>query len=162
MRSLRTIELGRMPQSLIKVPVHIVFSTRNRFPYLGIVDQRMEVHRYLAGICRNLGCPPIKINGTADHVHILCLLSRLISVADLVRDLKSCSSKWIRSTFPEQSQFHWQNGYGAFATSPSAITMVVRYIENQEEHHRSLSFKDEYRNLCSKAALELDERFVWE
>ncbi|MGC9450211.1 MAG: transposase [Oceanipulchritudo sp.] len=151
-----------MPQSLVHIPIQIVFSTRHRQPWLADREQRVELYRYMHGICRNLGCPAIKINGPSDHVHVLCSLRRQTAIADLVRDLKSCSSKWSHERFDDLRDFHWQKGYGAFASSPSAVPEVIRYIENQEAHHRKISFKEEFRSMCNEAGLVIDERYVWE
>jgi REP element-mobilizing transposase RayT len=120
------------------------------------------MHKYLAGVSGKIGCPPIKINGPADHVHVLFFLGRRISVADFVRDLKCCSSKWARSHFSDFGNFHWQKGYGAFASFYGEIGHVVRYIENQEVHHRKVTFKEEFRSLCFETGVEIDERYVWD
>jgi REP element-mobilizing transposase RayT len=151
-----------MSQSLVKIPIHLVFSTHTRQPLLTDCTQRTEVHRYLAGICNNIGCTPVKINGVADHVHLCFLLGRQVAVADLVRDLKNCSSKWIRIRFPGLSRFQWQKGYGAFAVDYDAMPAIIRYIENQQSHHLELSFQDEFRKLCREAGVEIDERFAWD
>jgi REP element-mobilizing transposase RayT len=120
------------------------------------------MHKYLAGVSGKMGCPPIKVNGTMDHVHILFFLGRRITVADFVRDLKCCSSKWARKRFSVLDTFHWQKGYGAFASFYKDIDHVVRYIENQEAHHQKVTFKEEFRALCSEAGVEIDERYVWD
>ncbi|HSH10020.1 MAG TPA: transposase [Oceanipulchritudo sp.] len=151
-----------MSQSLVQIPIQLVFSTHHRLPLLADVSQRNELHRYMHGICRSLGSPATRINGPADHVHVLCALGKQRCVSDLVRDLKSCSSRWFSDRFPQAADFHWQKGYGAFAVSPSAVSEVVRYIEKQEEHHRVFSYKDEFRKLCVDAGVVIDERYVWE
>ena len=151
-----------MPQSLVKISVHAVFPTKYRIPYLQNESHRAEVHKYLHGICRAKSCPAIRINGTADHVHILCSVSSSSCVADLIRDLKSNSSKWIHSRFNEIREFQWQKGYGAFAVSESHINRVKYYIINQENHHRTMHFKEEFRKLCTEANLVINERYVWE
>lgn len=150
-----------MPQSLVKLPIHLVFSTKNRIPYLADHHQS-ELHKYLHGICRAKSCPAIQINGIADHVHILCCLNSSTCVADLVRDLKSSSSKWIHLRFQEMRDFQWQNGYGAFAVSESHIMRVKHYIADQKNHHKRVLFKDEFRKLCQEANMVIDERYVWE
>ena len=140
----------------------MVFSTKNRIPYLIDYNHQSELHKYLHGICRAKSCPAIRINGTADHVHILCCLTSSTCVADLIRDLKSNSSKWIHKRFAEIQDFEWQKGYGAFAVSESEIARVRHYIANQENHHRKILFKDEFRKLCKEENLVIDERYVWE
>ncbi|HEV3079885.1 MAG TPA: transposase [Gemmataceae bacterium] len=108
-----------MPQSLSQIYLHVVFSTKNRARYLQNNELRIKVHAYLAGICKNLESPAIIIGGVEDHVHILCRLSKNISVANFVRELKRDSSKWLKIESSELSDFYWQAGYGAFSSSPS-------------------------------------------
>jgi putative transposase len=151
-----------MPQSLAQIYLHIVFSTKERRPCLHDALVRDEVHNYLGGTCNNLDCPVLRVGGVADHVHILCRLGRSISVADLVRELKRESSKWLKTKGPDLADFHWQNGYGAFSISPGHVEAVRRYIETQEEHHRAVTFQDEFRRLLTKYGLEWDERYVWD
>jgi REP element-mobilizing transposase RayT len=145
-----------MPQSLASAPLHLVFSTKDREPWLQHPELRTRMHDYLGGICRELGCTAILIGGIADHVHILAMLSRTMTISDLVRDLKRPSSLWIKEQDPRLVGFAWQNGYGAFAVSQSKIAAVTAYIGNQEEHHRTCSFQDEYRELLRKHNLEWD------
>ena len=151
-----------MGQSLVHLPIHIVFSTRGRTPFLVESTERVEMHRYLCGIGRKVGSPVLRINGTSDHVHILCSLGKQKAVCDLLRELKSSSSKWARMHLNAMKDFHWQKGYGAFAVNPEGVPDVIRYIDNQESHHKKTSFKDEFRKLCKSAGLAIDERFVWE
>jgi putative transposase len=117
-----------MPQSLSRLLVHIVFSTKARMP---VLDEsiRGELYQYLAGVLRNLKCPAIKIGGVADHVHVLCLLSKNFALANLVKELKTGSSKWLKTKGPHLHSFHWQNGYGGFSVSESALEAVSQYIE---------------------------------
>ena len=151
-----------MPQSLVQIYVHIVFSTKHRTPFLKDEEFRDRTHRYLAGICKNLKSPALIIGGVEDHVHILCRFGKTIDVADLIRDLKRDSSKWVKSEQPRLAEFHWQQGYGAFSISPSHVDDLKHYIANQEDHHRQESFQDEFRRLCKKYGLEIDERYVWD
>ena len=151
-----------MPQSLAQVYVHIVFSTSQRYPWLEDAAMRSEMHKYLGGICNGLDCPVLRVGGVADHVHILCRLGRTMSVADLVRDVKRESSEWIKSKGTQFENFYWQNGYGAFSISPGHVDALCEYIENQEAHHRTETYQDEFRRLLSKYGLEWDERYVWD
>ncbi len=151
-----------MPQSLAQIYLHIVFSTKNRQLWLKDRDVRMELHAYLGGTCNGLDCPSLQFGGVEDHVHVLCRLGRQISVADLVRDLKKESSKWIKEKDPRQSEFHWQAGYGAFSVSPAHIPALRDYIQRQEEHHRQESFQEEFRRILRKYGVEFDERYVWD
>lgn len=122
-----------MPQSLVQVYLHIIFSTKNRSPFLSDDEFRDRVHRYLAGTCNNLKCPALKIGGVADHVHILCRLGKTNDIADMIRDLKRDSSKWIKSERSELAEFHWQRGYGAFSISPSHVKGLIDYIATQKQ-----------------------------
>ena len=151
-----------MPQSLAQVWLHIVFSTKNREAFLTDPNVRREAHAYLAGTCKALDCPPIIVGGVADHVHVLCGLGRTITIADLVKNLKLESSKQIKLKAPNLSDFYWQNGYGTFSVSPGHIEALRQYIMNQEEHHRSETFQDEFRRLMRKYGIEWDERYVWD
>jgi REP element-mobilizing transposase RayT len=137
-----------MPQSLVQVYLHIVFSTKNRVPFLSDKEFQRNTHRYLAGICKNLECPALIVGGVEDHVHILCRLGKINDIADFIRDLKRDSSKWVKEERSDLQDFYWQQGYGAFSVSPSHIEALTKYIANQEEHHRHESFQDEFRRLC--------------
>src|SRR5688572_29034573 len=151
-----------MPQSLAQVYLHVVFSTKHREMFLDDPALRTEMHKYLSGACKNLQCPALETGGVGDHVHILCRLSRTMSIADLVAELKRESSKWIKVRDPRQAQFHWQDGYGAFSISPSHVDALRQYIRDQEEHHRTEGFQDEFRRLLEKYEIEYDERYVWD
>ncbi len=151
-----------MPQSLAQVYLHLVFSTKNRQPLLADRDLRDEMHRYLGGTCTELGCPILRVGGVADHVHLLCRLGRSISLSDLVKELKRTSSLWIKTKSADLEDFHWQTGYGAFSISPGHVDDLIRYIENQESHHHTESFQDEFRRLLTKYGVEWDERYVWD
>lgn len=151
-----------MPQSLSKVLLHIVFSTKNRYPFLNDKNVREEMHAYLGGTCNNLECPVVIVGGVADHVHILCSLSRNQSMASLVGEIKRSSSKWVKTKSPMLSKFAWQNGYGAFSVGESEVERVKKYIANQEEHHRKKTFQDEYRLFLMENEVEFDERYVWD
>jgi REP element-mobilizing transposase RayT len=120
------------------------------------------MHRFLGGACNDLSCPVLRVGGVADHVHILCRLGRSISVADLLKELKRSSSQWIKTKDATLGEFYWQNGYGAFSVSPGHVEMLTHYIENQEEHHRTETFQEEFRRLLVKYGFEWDERYVWD
>jgi REP element-mobilizing transposase RayT len=148
--------------SFAQIYVHIVFSTKNREPFLADPGFRERTHAYLKGISENQDSPSLKIGGVEDHVHILCRLSKTLGVATLIRELKRDSSKWIKEENPRLADFHWQNGYGALSLSPSHVDALVEYIINQEEHHRRETFQDEFRRLCKKYGVAIDERYVWD
>ncbi len=151
-----------MPQSISQVWLHIVFSTKDRYSFLRDPDMRSGAHAYLAGACRQLKCPARIVNGTADHVHILCNLHRTISVSGLLRGLKEPSSKWIKAKGGLLKKFRWQAGYAAFSVSPSRLEAVHRYIANQERRHRRLSFKEELLRFLEEYEVAYDERFLWD
>jgi putative transposase len=151
-----------MSQSLAQIYLHLVFSTKNRVPFLQDKAIRDEMHNILGGTCNNLGCPVIRVGGVADHVHILCRLGRTIDVADLFKALKRDSSIWIKTKATGLADFYWQNGYGAFSVSPSHVEALRTYITNQEEHHRTETFQEEFRRLLTTYSLEWDERYVWD
>jgi putative transposase len=150
-----------MPQSLIKNYIHITFSTKNRLPFI-IPEIREELFRYLGGICKNLECHPVIVGGHKDHIHILCLLSKKVALMNLLEEIKSHSSKWIKTKGENFKNFYWQNGYGAFSVNPSEIEVVKNYIEHQDEHHKNKTFQDEYLAFLKKYKVDYDERYVWD
>jgi REP element-mobilizing transposase RayT len=151
-----------MPQSRASVLVHIVFSTKNRFPFLANHGIRKELHAYLGGACKGMDCPVVTVGGVADHVHILCFLSRKKAIAEVVKEIKMQSSKWIKSKSPLLHKFEWQRGYGIFSVNTKDIAHVKRYIENQEERHRIRTFKEEFRHFLDEHEIAYDERYVWD
>ena len=151
-----------MSQSLVRIYVHLVFSTKNRHLFLTDKNIRKECHAYLAGTCKNLASPSLLVGGTEDHVHILCMLSKVEKLADLIRELKRESSQWLKTKGAALGDFYWQNGYGAFSISPSHVDGLKKYIGNQEEHHRRETFQDEFRRFLAKYGIEYDERYVWD
>ena len=150
-----------MPQSLSSVYLHIVFSTKNREPSI-IPELRARLWAYLGGICRNLHCIPVQIGGTSDHIHILCLFSRDIAIQNFVAKIKAESSKWIKQQGTPLPDFHWQTGYGAFSVNPSETSKAVRYIANQEEHHRNRTFQEEFLLFLKKYNIPYDEKHLWD
>ncbi len=151
-----------MPQFLARVVLHVVFSTKNRVPFLKDHEVSTRLHAYMAGVLQAIGCEPILINGVEDHVHILCNLSRTITIAGLVEEAKKSPSKWMKEQGAAYRDFFWQGGYGAFSVSQSNVEQVRAYVASQEKHHRKVSFQDEFRALCRKHGVEIDERYVWD
>jgi REP element-mobilizing transposase RayT len=148
-----------MPQSLAKVLVHIVYSTKDRTPNLRR-EIRAELFPYTGGILRHIECPLLQIGGIEDHVHMLIRLPRTMTLAQVVEKTKTSTSKWLKTKgLPD---FAWQAGYGAFSIGANDIDRTVRYIQSQEEHHRKMSFQDELRALMAEAGLEMDERYAWD
>ncbi|NLG18168.1 MAG: IS200/IS605 family transposase [Fibrobacter sp.] len=148
-----------MPQSLSRVLLHFVFSTKNRRPIINKEIQG-QLHAYLTGILKNLNCPSLQTGGTEDHVHILCSLSRTIAISDVLEEIKKSSSKWMKTR--EIQEFSWQNGYGAFSIGESQVDKLIHYIQSQQEHHKEISFQDEFRKFLKLYNIEYDERYVWD
>ncbi len=150
-----------MGQSLVKNYLHIVFSTKHRQP---LIDQPIEaeLYSYLGGICNKHGCQAVKVGGYTNHVHVLCLLSKKITLVKLMEELKSNSSKWIKTKGDEYSNFYWQDGYGAFSVNPSEVQIVINYIANQKKHHDKKTFQDEYRGILKKYEVGYEEKYVWD
>ncbi|WP_009959465.1 IS200/IS605 family transposase [Verrucomicrobium spinosum] len=150
-----------MPQSLSLVVVHFIFSTHDRFPCIG-PSVRPGLHAYLAEIARDLNCDCYRVGGVSDHVHLAVRLARTISISEFVEKLKTGSSKWMKKQQPELGGFSWQRGYGAFSVAPADVDAVVAYIDNQEDHHRTRTFQDEYRAFLRKYGVEYNEEYVWD
>ncbi|MCW3062108.1 MAG: Transposase [Capsulimonas sp.] len=150
-----------MPQSLAKLHIHLVFSTKNREPLLhdGVRD---ALHKYMAAVLETTGCLTVLINSIEDHVHILFELGRTIAVSDAVEAVKKDSSKWIKTQGEEFSSFRWQAGYGSFAVSASDVAAVRAYIASQRDHHMQLEFPEEYRAFLKQHGITFDERYVWD
>lgn len=151
-----------MAQSLSKILVHTVFSTKDRRPLLNDRELRTELHAYLGGILARLDCQPLVVGGVADHIHALLALARTRTAADVVKEIKRGSTLWIKDADSSLADFAWQNGYGVFSIGASQIATVRNYIANQEEHHRKVSFQDEFRTLLARYDVEFDERYVWD
>lgn len=150
-----------MPQSLSYLLTHIVFSTKDRAPVLD-ATVRPALHAYLATVARNVDCECFRVGGVADHVHLAIRLSRTITMAKLIEELKTSSSKWLKTQSPALAAFAWQRGYGAFSVGPSDLNALLHYIDTQEEHHKTRSFQDEYRAFLKKYEIKYDERYVWD
>lgn len=151
-----------MPQSLSAVYIHLVFSTKERRPFLRDRAIRESLHAYLGGISKTLDCPPIIVGGIEDHVHLLARFGRTITQAEWVKELKRVSNLWLKEQGRTYADFQWQGGYAAFSVSPSNIERVKTYITKQDEHHRKPNFQDELRALLRKHNVEWDERYVWD
>lgn len=150
-----------MPQSLSKILLHLIFSTKNREALIpdGI---EQELHAYLAAACRARGSQAYRVGGTANHIHVACTLPRTVMVSKLMEEIKKSSSKWIKEKDQRCVGFSWQAGYGAFSLGQSQLDALVRYIDHQKEHHRKLNFQEEYLDFLKKYKIEYDERYIWE
>ena len=151
-----------MPQSLSAVYVHLTFSTKERRPFLRDKPTREALHAYLGGISQQLDCPPIRVGGVEDHVHVLARFGRTISQAEWIKELKRVSNLWLKEQGPQYRDFQWQGGYADFSVSQSRLAETIEYIAAQEEHHRKRTFQDELRALLRKHEIDFDERYVWD
>jgi putative transposase len=151
-----------MAQSLARLWTHLIFSTKERYPFLSDSTARADMHAYLGTVLRNHDCHTLVVGGTEDHVHALFTLSRNYSIADIVKEVKRASSSWIKTIERRYSKFRWQSGYGAFSVSQSHVSQVRAYIERQEQHHRRKTFQDEFRAFLKKYEIEYDDRYVWD
>lgn len=151
-----------MSQSLAKIVVHAVFSTKERRPFLRDLSLRTELHSFIGGILNGRDCQSIIVGGVEDHVHLLCTLSRTCDAASLIKEVKRGSALWLKTKSPDLGNFAWQNGYGIFSIGVSQIETARRYIAAQEERHRKVSFQDEYRQLLRRYTIEFEERYVWD
>jgi REP element-mobilizing transposase RayT len=150
-----------MSQSLVKNYIHIIFSTKHRQPLIDLPVEA-ELHSYLGGICNKFECQPIKVGGYVDHIHILCLLSKKLALMKLVEEVKSHSSKWIKTRGEAFRNFYWQDGYGAFSVNPTAVEKVITYIDSQHEHHGKKTFQEEFLAFLKKYKVDYDERYLWD
>ena len=150
-----------MSQSLSKILLHIVFSTKNRTDTIppNIVK---ELHAYLAGICRSHGSEAFRVGGTENHVHIACTLPRTLTVSKLLEEIKKSSSVWVKNRSPLSRTFTWQAGYGAFSLGHSQLDALIHYIDSQKEHHRKKTFREELLELLQKYKIEYDEKYLWD
>ena len=151
-----------MPQSLSIVYLHLVFSTKERRPFLRDKTVRAALHAWLGSVSKQLDCPPILVGGVEDHVHLLCRFARTITQAEWVKELKRVSNGWLKEQGRDYVDFEWRGGYADFSVSQSNLESVKQYIGNQEEHHRKMNFQDELREMLRKHQQEWDERYVWD
>jgi REP element-mobilizing transposase RayT len=150
-----------MAHSFSKLLTHIIFSTKDRQPFLDDALKE-DLFHYMGGVVRECDGAAEIINGPADHVHLLIRFPTTQSVADLLRVVKTNSSRWVHQTYPERRAFGWQTGYGAFSVSQSNAEQVREYIARQEEHHRRVTFQEEFVAFLKRHGIEYDERYIWE
>ncbi len=151
-----------MSMSLVKILVHIVFSTKNRYPFLEDAQVQHDMHRYLAEIANRRGGKALMVGGVGDHVHILAVLPKNETIPTFIKELKRGSSKWVKQLGGMLSKFAWQNGYGAFSIGQSQTETVSAYIRTQEEHHRGSTFQEEFRQFLDRYEMEYSEDYVWD
>jgi len=138
---------------------HLVFSTKNRAPQIN-PEIQPRLYDYMGGIFKKENGQLVAAGGTADHVHLLASIHPSVSVADMLRKVKTNSSKWIHETFPQHKEFAWQEGYGGFSVSQSNVEQVRRYIEQQEEHHRRVTFEEEFVEFLERHGIPYDQRYL--
>ena len=150
-----------MPQSLARLNIHLVFSTKHRARVLtdGV---RRSLHAYIATVMENYGCHPVLLNSVEDHIHLLFELGRTVAVSKAVEEIKTTSSKWIKTQGPPFGAFAWQSGYAVFAVDAVSVARARDYIANQREHHRVETFQEEYRRFLADNGIVCDERYVWD
>jgi REP element-mobilizing transposase RayT len=149
-----------MANTLIEFYVHLVFSTKNRGNLIH-PEIEAELHRYMAGIVRNLDSRCLAINGTENHVHLLVSVGKSVAVSDLVRETKKGSTSWLKRQDAVSRGFHWQDGYGAFSVGRSDLDAVKRYIANQKEHHRRVTYEQEFVSLLRENGIDYDEQYLF-
>jgi len=147
-----------MAQSLTRLLAHIVFGTKDRTPYL---DDKInqELYLYIAKILQIHNCQSLRIGGTEDHVHILCVMAKNLSIGKIVEEIKTSSSKWIKTKSPKYQEFYWQPGYGAFSVSSSHRDIACNYIRQQKQHHQKITFMEEFYSLLKKHQIAIDVRY---
>lgn len=150
-----------MAQTLVKLYVHIIFSTKNRADFI-LAEIEEELFSYIGGISNHNKSKLLAANGTANHIHLLISMSKNIELSELVGDIKRDTSKWIKTKGSAFNRFQWQDGYGAFSVGYTQIEDVKKYIANQKGHHAKVSFEDEFRYFLNKYDVEYDERYVWD
>ena len=150
-----------MPQSFTTLYAHLVFSTKNRQPFLDD-EVRPRVHGYLATIVRSIDSPYVVVGGVADHVHLLFDMGKMHAPVEFVERVKRESSKFVKTLGPKYGRFYWQRGYGMFSVSPTHVADAEEYVRDQQEHHRTRTFQEEFRQLLERCAIKYDERYVWD
>lgn len=139
---------------------HLIWSTKNRQPMI-LPEYKNRIFEYLGGSLKTLGCTSLQVGGVSDHIHILAAIPPKYAVSEIIRDIKVCSSKWINSSLPNVKEFSWQEGYGSFSVSSSQKEAVTSYILDQEKHHKTRTFKDEFVEFLNLHEIEFDEKYLW-
>lgn len=148
-----------MPQSLAKVYLHIIFSTKDRKPFIS-AETKPILQAYIVSLASDLGIYTIEIFANPDHIHWLCTLPRTLTIADMIQKIKIPSSNKMARI--GSKEFHWQKGYGAYSVSQSKLETVKRYIQNQDQHHRNVTFQEEYIKFLEEYEIEYDLKYVWD
>ncbi len=149
-----------MAQSLSKLYIHLVFHIKTTSPPIRDADFG-RVHPYIGQLVNTTGCKVLQVGGISDHVHILFLLSKDVTISHVVEEVKRNSSRWIKNIDPHYHAFAWQNGYGAFSVSQSVVEKTLEYIKNQDKHHAKMSFQEEYRMFLESYGIEYNKEYVF-
>lgn len=149
-----------MSQSLSKLYVHLIFHIKNSICTIRLEDEN-ELYAYIGGVIKLSKSIPIRINGTADHLHVLCIMSKNISLANLLEEIKGNSSRWIKTRSTYYQNFSWQGGYAGYSVSQSKVEVVDRYVANQKDHHKHQTFKEEYIQFLKENGIEYNEEYLW-
>ena len=149
-----------MPQSLSKIYLHLIFHIKMTSPKIRESDDAV-IHSYLGQLVNATGCTNLWVGGADDHIHILFLLSREVTVSNVVEEVKRNSSRWLKSFDAYYSRFAWQGGYGIFSVSQSVVDKTLQYIKQQREHHKHFSFTDEYRKFLELYGITYNETYVF-
>ena len=149
-----------MPNTFTQIHIHAVFAVKKRASLIKD-DWKDELYKYTTGIVQHYNHKLLAINGMSDHIHIYMGMRPTQSVSDLMNDIKSGTSKWINQNRLSSQRFEWQEGYGAFSFSKSDSSNVIAYIENQELHHRKISFLEEYKNMLHQFEVDFDEKYIF-
>lgn len=150
-----------MPQSLTKLYSHLIFSTKNRQPFLDD-EIRPRVHAYLATILRGMDSPWVVVGGVADHVHLLFDMGKMHAPVKFVEQVKRESSKFVKTLGAKYQKFYWQRGYGMFSVGPAHRNEAEAYVRGQEEHHRTKTFQEEFRTFLEQYGIPYEEQYVWD
>ena len=150
-----------MANTFSSIYLHLVFSTKNREPWI-TPDIQERLWPFMGGIARENKAQAIQIGGIEDHIHILLKTSPAIAISKLTQSIKGGSSMWIHSTLPHLPHFKWQDGYGAFSVSKSSVDDVTHYIQNQRDHHRVKSFQEEYLAFLERHEISFDPKYLWD
>lgn len=149
-----------MSQSLSKLYVHLIFHIKNNNVYIKDED-KTNLYKYIGTIIKDNDSIPLLIDGTKDHLHILCIMSKNLALAKLAEETKRHSSRWIKTRGKHYQYFSWQGGYAGFSISPSQVTNTEEYIRNQEEHHKTRTFKEEYLLFLKEYDITYNEDYLW-
>lgn len=149
-----------MTHSFSQVYVHIIYHVKDVMSLINPKDEN-ELYKYIGGLIKISKSIPIQINGTEDHIHILCVISKNISLADFMEEIKTKSSRWIKTKGTQYRYFEWQAGYAGYSVSKSKVGVVTKYIQNQKEHHKQQTTKDEFIQFLQENEVEFDIKYLW-